>query len=358
MRTSSETRCTSAPAPRQVSAVTTPAGRTTSCGPIVQTISSNPAEAEAALPWISFQGRWGELQKAFYNGPTGPNLKGQWTEPITWSEDWRDRSYAVPTGGVFGTSATDLFCSGVATGSEALTRLLRNPLPMLILIGLLLGLLTFIIVRVTWHPVAPLRLARRRTWGQIVSASARMYIKRLRLFLGIGLLLIPVCVRDHVPAVAAVEGDRPHRVGHRRGGRRVRVRRRRDRGDPDAARAWAGAGGHRLRAGRDRCRETGGRDRRLSACSEAPEALARRDRRLRARLGRPHLDGIPDPRRDLARGPMGAPRPCRRARGALAGLVPFAAAPSSSALAGSVSARSSGSAPPWRSPQARSSASP
>jgi hypothetical protein len=159
--------------------------------PIVQTISSNPTEAEAALPWISFQGRWGELQKAFYNGPTGPNLKGQWTEPISWSEDWRDRSYAVPTGGVFGTSATDLFCSGVATGSEALTRLLRNPLPMLILIGLLLGLLTLIIVKVTWHPVAPLRLARRRSWGQILSASGRMYVKRLRLFLGIGLLLIP-----------------------------------------------------------------------------------------------------------------------------------------------------------------------
>ena len=26
----------------------------------------------------------------------GPNLKTQWTEPITWSEDWRDRSYRGP----------------------------------------------------------------------------------------------------------------------------------------------------------------------------------------------------------------------------------------------------------------------
>ena len=35
----------------------------------------------AAFPWIEFEGRWGELQRAFFNGPTGPNLKSQWTEP-------------------------------------------------------------------------------------------------------------------------------------------------------------------------------------------------------------------------------------------------------------------------------------
>ncbi len=59
--------------------------------PRVVTIPSDRAAAEAAYPWIAFEGRWGELQKAFFNGPTGPNLKTQWTQPITWSEDWRDR---------------------------------------------------------------------------------------------------------------------------------------------------------------------------------------------------------------------------------------------------------------------------
>ena len=70
--------------------------------PAVRTISSDSAEARAAFPWITFEGRWGELQEAFYNGPTGPNMKRQWTEPISWSDNWRDRSYAVPTGGLFG----------------------------------------------------------------------------------------------------------------------------------------------------------------------------------------------------------------------------------------------------------------
>jgi hypothetical protein len=162
--------------------------------PVVRTIPSDPAAARAAFPWIAFEGRWGELQKAFFNGPTGPNMKTQWTTPIEWADDWRDRSYAVPTGGLFGTSATDLFCSGVETGSEALTRMLRNPAPMIVFLATVIGLIAFVVIRATWTPVAPLRIGRRRAWGQILSASARMYVRRPVLFIGIGLLLIPVTI--------------------------------------------------------------------------------------------------------------------------------------------------------------------
>ena len=162
--------------------------------PRIVTIPSDPEAAEAAYPWIAFEGRWGELQRAFYNGPTGPNLKTQWTLPIAWSEGWRDRSYAIPTGGAFGTSSTDFFCSAVAKGSRALTQLLINPLPLLVVIGTLLGLVIFAAIRATWTPVAPLRIARRRSWGQVIAASARMYVKRPGLFLGLGLLLLPIAV--------------------------------------------------------------------------------------------------------------------------------------------------------------------
>jgi hypothetical protein len=162
--------------------------------PIVKTIPSDPAAAKAAFPWITFEGRWGELEAAFFNGPTGPNMKDQWTHPIEWSQAWRGESYAVPTAGVFGTGATDLFCNGVAKGSKALVLLIRNPPLMLLLIAAVLGVIVAVVIRATWLPVAPLRLARRRTWGQILSASARMYTKRARLFLGIGLLLIPIAV--------------------------------------------------------------------------------------------------------------------------------------------------------------------
>jgi hypothetical protein len=160
--------------------------------PKVVTIPSDASAAGATMPWLTFEGRWGELQDAFFNGPTGPNMKTQWTEPLTWSEGWRPRAYAVPTSGVFGTGATDFFCQAVESGSRGLVKFLRNPgLTLLVLAGLV-GLAWFGIARATWRPVAPLRAARRRTWGQVLSAAGRMYVKRPRLFLGIGILLIPL----------------------------------------------------------------------------------------------------------------------------------------------------------------------
>jgi hypothetical protein len=167
-------------------------GPTFDVRPVVRTIPSDPALAREQYPWIAFEGRWGELQRAFFNGPTGPNLKDQWTEPISWSEGWRDQSYAVPGGSAFGTNATDFFCSAVAGGSKALVRLVDQPLEFgLVLAGLALVVI-FLLSRATWRPAAPLRLARRRAWGQILAASARMYVRRIGLFVGIGLLLVPI----------------------------------------------------------------------------------------------------------------------------------------------------------------------
>jgi hypothetical protein len=160
--------------------------------PEVVTIPSDAAAARRELPWITFEGRWGELQDAFFNGPTGPNLKRSWSEPIVASEDWRERSYAVPTGGLFGTQATDGFCSIVARGSSGLIRLLRDPAKTLLLLAALFALAAFASTRTTWRPTAPLRAGRRRAWGQILAGAGRMYLAHAPLFLGIGLLLIPV----------------------------------------------------------------------------------------------------------------------------------------------------------------------
>ncbi len=107
-------------------------GPTVTVAPVVKTIPTDPAAARRAFPWIAFTGRWGELQRAFFNGPTGPNLKEQWTEPFRWSADWRDRSIAVPAAGALGTGATDFFCGAVAAGSNGLRRSVEHPLPSLV----------------------------------------------------------------------------------------------------------------------------------------------------------------------------------------------------------------------------------
>ena len=169
-------------------------GPTFDVRPAVHTIPSDPALARQRDPWIAFQGRWGELRPAFFNGPTGPNLKTQWTEPIAWSEGWRDRSYTVPGASAFGTNATDAFCTVIGRGSQALVRLVDKPLEFGLLLAGLALLVVILLSRATWRPAAPLRLARRRAWGQILAASARMYVRRVGLFVGIGLLLVPIAL--------------------------------------------------------------------------------------------------------------------------------------------------------------------
>ncbi len=167
-------------------------GPTFDIRPAVETIPSDSAQARADFPWIAFEGRWGERRPAFFNGPTGPNLKTQWTEPIRWSEGWRARSFTVPGGSAFGNGGTDFFCGAIAHGSRALVRLVDKPVAFgLVLAGLAL-LVVILISRATWRPAAPLRLAHRRAWGQILAASARMYVQRIPLFVGIGLVVIPI----------------------------------------------------------------------------------------------------------------------------------------------------------------------
>ena len=167
-------------------------GPTVDIRPAVETIPSNATAARQTFPWIAFEGRWGELRPAFFNGPTGPNLKGQWSQPISWSEGWRERSYTVPVGSAFGPAATGFFCGAVGGGSRALVRLVDRPLEFSLVLGALLLLAVIGLSRTTWRPTAPLRVARRRAWGQVLAASWRMYTKRLPLFLGIGALLLPI----------------------------------------------------------------------------------------------------------------------------------------------------------------------
>jgi hypothetical protein len=160
--------------------------------PAVATIPSDPAQARDEFPWIDFQGRWGELQPAFFNGPTGPNLKTQWTQPITWAQGWRDQAFIVPAGSAFGTAATDFFCQAIGSGSRALVQLVHRPLQFTLLLVALAALLLYALSRTSWRPAAPLRLARRRAWGQTLAASGRMYLARPGLMLGIGVLFIPI----------------------------------------------------------------------------------------------------------------------------------------------------------------------
>ena len=167
-------------------------GPTVDVRPTVVTIPGNEAAAGSQYPWIAFEGRWGELRPAFFNGPEGPNLKEQWTHPITWAENWRSRSYTVPAGSVFGPGATGFFCGAVAHVSRSLVQLVANPVQFSIVLGGIVLVVIFLLTRTTWRPTAPLHLARRRAWGQTLAAAGRMYVARWPLFVCLGVLFVPI----------------------------------------------------------------------------------------------------------------------------------------------------------------------
>ena len=163
--------------------------------PAVAVVPADPEAAVADFPWLAYQGRWGQREASFYNGPTGPNTKASWTRPVTdLAQKGRDLSYAVPAAGLLGTSATDFFCSTVASGSEVVRKLADHPLRLLLIAALLAALAIYLLHRTTWTPDAPLRLARRRATGQVIRAAGRMYASRWRMFIGIGFLTLPVSV--------------------------------------------------------------------------------------------------------------------------------------------------------------------
>ena len=97
----------------------------------------------------------------------------------------------MPAGGSFGTNATDFFCGAVAAGSNFVLRAVDNAARVAFVVVLLAVLVVYLLTR-TWRPSTPLRVGRRRSWGQTFTASWRLYIKRPWLFLGIGLLVIPI----------------------------------------------------------------------------------------------------------------------------------------------------------------------
>ncbi len=58
------------------------------------------------LPWLDYQGHWGQQEKGFNNGPQGPTTKSQWLEPFTWMDGVRLTSPKLPGGLVLGPAVT------------------------------------------------------------------------------------------------------------------------------------------------------------------------------------------------------------------------------------------------------------
>jgi hypothetical protein len=157
-------------------------------------VPEQPTADDPTFAWLTFEGRWGEREAGPNNGPDGPNhKKSKWEQPITWSEDeWRDDAVEVPASSSIAPSTTGFFCRAVEVGSDLYLAYLRSP-------GLVLGGLALIIVfaswlgkRTQWYPAVPVPVDQERRAGQLLRSAFRTYRRFWQLFVGIGLVFIPL----------------------------------------------------------------------------------------------------------------------------------------------------------------------
>ena len=121
--------------------------------PAVVLLPDHVTGVDDPFAWLSFEGRWGELQPSFNNGPTGPTTKDQWTHPIDWMEtDGRTSSVSIPE---VGTGVTDFFCSASERGSLLFIAFLDHPVLIAIAIGAIVGLIVFAVRRTRSEPRGP-----------------------------------------------------------------------------------------------------------------------------------------------------------------------------------------------------------
>jgi hypothetical protein len=133
------------------------------------------ASEQGPFKWLSYDGRWGEKEKGFNNGPTGPTTKTVWREPFAWMEKQRTSSPRLPGGSIAGPQITGVFCGAVAEVSNFIN-LEAKSRPLAIGTLVVLALLIALFVGFTrWGPVDLTQLRARRSFGQLIRTARQIY---------------------------------------------------------------------------------------------------------------------------------------------------------------------------------------
>jgi hypothetical protein len=148
-----------------------------------------PAQVKSKGPfaWTDYYGRWGEKEKGYNNGPTGPQTKTVWSEPFAWMAKQRTTSPRLPGGTLAGPQVTKAFCGAVEAASHLINLDAQSPSAAIGTVIVVLILLILFVGVTAWRPVDIDTLRRRRALGQILRAARQFYGRHWRVLLPVAL---------------------------------------------------------------------------------------------------------------------------------------------------------------------------
>ena len=146
--------------------------------PLKAIVVPDVVDIHGEFAWTLFQGRWGEYHPWQFNAPVSPNTSGKWRHPISWTDDLRSVSYAVPHHDTFGTGPGEFFCSISTLAGNLAKRVQVAPQ---VIGAAVLAVITAII------------FASFLTWRFIWRAT-KIYVRHINLFAFTTLIVLGVAV--------------------------------------------------------------------------------------------------------------------------------------------------------------------
>jgi hypothetical protein len=165
--------------------------------------------SKGPFAWTDYYGRWGEKEKGYNNGPTGPQTKTVWREPFTWMEAQRTTSPRLPGGTIAGPQVTRAFCGAVTAASGLINLDAQSPPAAAATVIVILGLIVLFVFVTRWRPVDIDNLRRRRALGQIIRAARQFYGRHWRVLLPVALAALVVIGATNLLAGLITENTHP-----------------------------------------------------------------------------------------------------------------------------------------------------
>jgi hypothetical protein len=150
------------------------------------------APEQGAFQWLSYRGRWGEREKGYNNGPTGPVTKTVWREPFAWMAEQRSTSPRLPGGSVVGPTVTSVFCGAVVAVTDLTHIATKSQATAYAIVATALLVLLAFFGLTRWGPVDLERLRARRAFGQLLRTTRRLYGRYWTTLVPIGLIAFPI----------------------------------------------------------------------------------------------------------------------------------------------------------------------